>query len=134
MAENTEAENWEPLTVGKAVVVELGRLRWPLSATPDADWTIAFHNAPLEKSGSAEYVLTRSAPEVVGREIEWEVGPKNHLDANIRVRSKVEAANAAYPGVLTRRAEDRERQAAQQRAREDAIKDAQRVLDEASGK
>jgi hypothetical protein len=133
MAQNSGAGEWDPVTVGHAIVVDLHTVRWALSAAPDTDWIAAFRNAPMTKSGSMEYVTTGSEPKVAGHEIEWKVGPKDHLDANIQVRQKVDAANAAYPVVLARRAEARDRAAVKKQGDEDAIKEAQRLLDEASG-
>lgn len=133
MAQNSGAGEWDPVTVGRAVVVDLQTLRWALSAAPETDWIAAFRNAPMTKTGSMEYVMTGSEPTVAGREIEWKVGQKDHLDANIQVRRKVDAANAAYPVVLARHADARDRAAAKRQGDEDAIKEAQRLLDEASG-
>jgi hypothetical protein len=133
MAQNGGPDDWDPVTVGRAVVVALRAVRWPLSATPDEDWITAFHNAPTNKSGSTEYVLTRSEPNVQGRDIKWTVGPDDHIDADIRVREKADAANAAYRGILKKRAAVRDQAAENKRAIEAEIEEAQRLLDEASG-
>lgn len=131
MTQNTEAENWEPLTVDKAVVVTINMLRWTLSAMPDPDWVTAFQNAPLEKSGTGGYATGPYATRIVGQKIEWSVEEPNHLDANLLVRQKVEAANAAYRGVLAKRAAAHGQLVAAEEASKEAIKKAQQRLDNA---
>ncbi len=133
MALGSDLEDWDPLTVWRAVVVDLHTVRWSLSEIPDADWIAAFRNAPTNKSGSTEYMASGSEPTISGRDIEWKVGPDDHLDANLRVHEKVEIANDAYRAVLKQRAGERERVAEERRVRDAAIAEAQRRLDEANG-
>jgi len=133
MALDSRPEEWDPLTVWRAVVVDLQTLRWSLSETPDADWIAAFRAAPTIRSGSSEYMTSGSEPALSGRDIEWSVGPDDHLDANLRVHEKVDVANAAYLDVLKRRSGERERLAEEQRAGDAAIAAAQRRLDHANG-
>ena len=81
----------------------------------------------------AEYLTSGSEPTISGRDIEWKVGPDDHLDANLRVHEKVDAANRAYRAMLEQRAGERERIAEEQGVRDAAIAEAQRRLDEANG-
>lgn len=133
MMQSSDPKEWDPFTVWRTTVVDLQTVRWSLSAAPDPDWIAAFHNAPTEKSGSTEYVMSRSEPTISGEDIEWNVGPKDHLDANLRVHEKVDVANSAYREVLKRRAAERERVEEQTRGRDAAIVAAQRKLDQANG-
>jgi hypothetical protein len=124
---------WEPLTVGRATVVDLTTLRWTLSVAPDTDWVVAFRDAPVTRSGVGGFVFSGWDPQITGQEIEWRVDEPNHVSADREVRERVDAANAAYPTVLANRAADRDREAGEKQAGEAAIKEAQRRLDEASG-
>jgi hypothetical protein len=74
-----------------------------------------------------------SEPTISGEDIEWKVGPNDHLDANLRVHEKVNVANSAYLELLKRRAIERERAGDETRVRGAAIEEAQRKLDEANG-
>jgi hypothetical protein len=133
VAEPTDAPIWTPVTVDRTQVVELDKLEWTLSAVPDDDWIRAFRNATANKSGSMDYELSQTGPEVYGAAIVWQVGPADHLDANQYVQTKLGAANAAYPEVLARRAEESQRHAEDERSGEAAIEEAQRRLDDANG-
>ena len=133
MAHFGDVEVWDPLTVWRAIVVDLQTLRWSLSEAPEPDWIAAFRKAPTNKRGSAEYLTSGSEPTISGRDIEWKVGPDDHLDANLRVHEKVDAANRAYRAMLEQRAAERGRIAEEQGVRDAAIAEAQRRLDEANG-
>lgn len=133
MAQSSDPIEWDPFTVWRTTVIDLQTLRWSLSAAPDPVWIAAFRDAPTNKSGSAEYVMSGSEPTVSGGDIEWNVSPEDHLDANLRVHEKVDVANGAYREVLRQRAAERERVAEQTRARDAAIAEAQTKLDEANG-
>ena len=58
MAHFGDVEVWDPLTVWRAIVVDLQTLRWSLSEAPDPDWIAAFRNAPTSKRGSTEYLTS----------------------------------------------------------------------------
>jgi hypothetical protein len=133
VSQPSDPRAWDPFTVWRTTVVDLQTLRWSLSEAPDPDWIAAFRDAPTNKSGSTEYVMSGSEPTVSGQDIEWKVGPQDHLDANLRVHQKVEVANDAYREVLSKRAAERERTADEKRVRDAAIEEAQRKLDEANG-
>jgi hypothetical protein len=133
MVQSSDPREWDPFTVWRATVVDLQTVRWSLSETPDPEWIAAFRNAPTNKSGATEYATSGSEPTISGQDIEWKVGPRDHLDANLRVHEKVDVANAAYREVLQRRADEGERVADEKRARDAAIEEAQRKLDEANG-
>jgi hypothetical protein len=133
MAQSIDPQEWDPFTVWRTTIVDLQTVRWSLSEAPDPDWIAAFRHAPTDKSGSTEYVMSGSEPTISGQDIEWKVGPEDHLDANLRVHEKVDAANGAYREALLRRAAQRERMAEEKRARDAAIEEAQRKLDEANG-
>jgi len=126
-----QKEGWVPIRVGRAVVVDLETVTCALSDRPDSDWIAAFRDAPVAKIGGMQYIMSGSEPMIHGQEVEWKVGPKDHLDANSRVRAKAAAANDHYLEVLKRRAAERERAAEETRVRDAAIQDAQRLLDEA---
>jgi hypothetical protein len=108
-------------------------LRWSLSEAPDSECIAAFRNAPINKRGSSEYVMPGSEPTIFGQDIEWKVGPEDHLDANLRVHEKVDIANGAYREALQRGAAEHRQVAKQQRLRDAAIEEAERRLDEANG-
>ena len=72
-------------------------------------------------------------PRIADRDIEWKVGPDDHLDANVRIHEKVDVANEAYRQTLRSRAAESEREAEYERVRDAAIAEAQRKLDEANG-
>jgi hypothetical protein len=133
MAQSSDPIDWDPFTVWRTTVIDLETLRWSLNAAPDTDWIAAFRNAPTNKSGSKGYVTSGSEPTVSGGDIEWKVGPDDHLDANLRVHEKVDIANGAYREGLQRRAAERDRAADEARVRDAAIAEAQRKLDEANG-
>jgi hypothetical protein len=133
MIHSSDPKEWDPFTVWRTIVVDLQTVRWSLSAAPDPDWIAAFQNARTEKSGSPEYVMSGSEPTISGEDIEWSVGPKDHLDANLRVHEKVDVANSAYREVLARRDLERERVDEEKRVRDAAIEEAQRQLDEVNG-
>jgi hypothetical protein len=133
MAQSIEPQEWDPFTVWQTTVVDLQTLRWSLSEAPDPEWIAAFRNAPTNKHGSTEYRMSGSEPTVTGQDIEWKVGPEDHLDANLRVHEKVAIANGAYREVLQRQAAERQQVADQKRLRDAAIEEAQRKLDEANG-
>jgi hypothetical protein len=125
--------DWDPLIVWQATVVDLETVRWSLSAAPEPEWIAAFASAPTNKSGSREYVMSPAEPTVADRDIVWKVGPDDHLDANLRIHEKVNAANGAYREALQNRAAESEREAETRRAHDAAIMEAQRKLDEANG-
>jgi hypothetical protein len=133
VAQVSDPTEWDPLTVWRATVVDLQTLRWSLSAVPDSDWIEAFRNAPTNKSGSPEYVTSGLEPTMSGGDIEWKVGPEDHLDANLRIHEKVDVANGADREVRQERAAERTRVEEENRARDAAIEEAQRKLDEANG-
>jgi hypothetical protein len=133
MAQSAEPQEWDPFTVWRTTVVDLQTVHWSLSEAPDPDWIAAFRSAPTSKSGSTEYVMSGSEPTISGQDIEWKVGPEDHLDANLRVHEKVDVANVAYREMLQRRAGEREQAAEEKRLRDAAIEEAQRKLDEANG-
>jgi hypothetical protein len=133
MAQSIDPLEWDPFTVWRTTVVDLQTVRWSLSEAPDPDWIAAFRNAPTRKSGSTEYLMSGSEPTITGPDIEWKVAPEDHLDANLRVHEKVGVANGAYRDMLQRRAAEREQMAEARRARDAAIEEAQRRLDEANG-
>jgi hypothetical protein len=133
MAQGLEPQEWDPFTVWRTTVVDLQTLRWSLSEAPDPEWIAAFRDAPTNKSGTMEYVMSGSEPTISGQDIEWKVGPEDHLDANLRVHEKVDIANGAYREVLQRQAAERQQVADEKRLRDAAIEEAQRKLDEANG-
>jgi hypothetical protein len=133
MAQSIDPREWDPFTVWRTTVVDLQTVRWSLSEAPDAEWIAAFRNAPTDKRGSTEYVMSGSEPIISGQDIEWKVGPEDHLDANIRVHEKVDVANGAYSEMLQRRAAERQHVAEEKRVHDAAIEEAQRELDEANG-
>ena len=133
MAQRSDPIEWDPFTVWRTTVIDLQTVRWSLSAAPVPDWIAAFRDAPTNKSGSADYAASGSEPTVSGGDIEWKVGPDDHLDANLRVHEKVDAANGAYREVLKQRAAERDRAEEKARVRDAAIAAAQRKLDEANG-
>ncbi len=133
MAERDGSDHWDPLTVWRSVVVDLETLRWSLSEEPDREWIEAFRNARTDRSGSPEYLKPELEPTISGQDIEWKVGPQDHLDANLRVHEKVDIANGVYRDAVAQRAAEGERVAQEQRVRDSAIAEAQRRLDEANG-
>jgi hypothetical protein len=133
MAQSIDPQEWAPFTVWRTTVVDLQTVSWSLSEAPDPQWIEAFRNAPINKRGSTEYVMSGSEPTIAGHDIEWKVGPEDHLDANLRVHEKVDVANGAYREVLEKRAADRQQMAEEKRLRDAAIEEAQRKLDEANG-
>jgi hypothetical protein len=133
MTQTSDPGAWDPLTVWRATVVDLQTVRWSLSEAPDPDWIAAFRDAPTNKTGSSEYVMSGSEPTISGQDIEWKVGPQDHLDANLRVHEKVEVANGAHREVLNKRADERDRVGEEKRVLGAAIEEAQRKLDEANG-
>lgn len=133
MAQSIDPQEWAPVTVWRTTVVDLQSVRWSLSEAPDQEWIAAFRHAPINKRGSTEYVMSGSEPTISGQDIEWNVGPEDHLDANLRVHEKVHVANGAYREVLQKRAADHEQMAQEKRLRDAAIEEAQRKLDEANG-
>jgi hypothetical protein len=133
MTQSIDPQEWDPFTVWRTTVVDLQTVRWSLSEAPDPDWIAAFRSAPTKKSGSTEYVTSGSEPTISGPDIEWKVGPQDHLDANLRVHDKVDVANGAYRELLRGRAAERHQMAEEKRVRDAAIEEAQRKLDEANG-
>jgi hypothetical protein len=133
MAQSIDPQEWDPFTVWRTTVVDLETLRWSLSEAPDPEWIAAFRDAPTDKRGSTEYVMSGSEPTISGQDIEWKVGPEDHLDANLRVHEKVDVANGAYGEMLQARAAAHRQKAEEKRLRDDAIEEAQRKLDEANG-
>jgi hypothetical protein len=133
MSETDGIDQWDPLTVWRAVVIDLETVRWSLSEEPDPEWIEAFRNARTDRSGSPEYLNAGSEPAISGRDIEWKVGPEDHLDANLRVHERVDIANGVYREVVAKRAAEGDRVAQEQRVRVAAIAEAQRRLDEANG-
>jgi hypothetical protein len=133
MAQSIEPQEWDPFTVWQTTVVDLQTLRWSLSDAPEPEWVAAFRNALTNKRGSTEYMTSGSEPTISGHDIEWKVGPEDHLDANLRVHEKVDIANGAYREVLQRRAAEHQQAADEKRLRDAAIEEAQRRLDEANG-
>ena len=97
------------------------------------EWIEAFRNARTDRSGSPEYLNAGSEPAISGQDIEWKVGPEDHLDANLRVHERVDIANGVYREVVAKRAAEGDRVAQEQRVRVAAIAEAQRKLDEANG-
>lgn len=133
MAQSIDPQEWDPFTVWRTTVVDLQTVRWSLSDAPDPEWIAAFRNAPTDKRGSTEYVMSGSEPTISGQDIEWKVGREDHLDANLRVHEKVDVANGAYRQVLQRRAAKHRQAAEEKRVHDAAIEEAQRKLDEANG-
>ena len=133
MTQTGNAIEWDPVIVWRATVVDLETLRWSLSTAPEPGWIAAFANAPTHRRGSREYLMSRAEPTIADRDIEWKVGPEDHLDANPRIHEKVDAANSVYREALQSCAAESEREAATRRARDAAIAEAQQKLDEANG-
>jgi hypothetical protein len=133
MTQSIDPQEWDPFTVWRTTVVDLETVRWSLSEAPDPEWIAAFRDASTDKRGSTEYVMSGSEPTISGQDIEWKVGPEDHLDANLRVHEKVDVANGAYGEMLQRQAAERRQEAEQNRVRDAAIEEAQRKLDEANG-
>jgi hypothetical protein len=124
---------WTPLTLHGPTVVNLQLLEWTLSATPEQEWIDSFKNAPTTQQGSGAYVLSNSRPGIHGRQVTWNVGEDDQIDAARNVRQRVEYANSRYAEILADRAAERERQAESPREEQAAIDAAQRRLDEARG-
>jgi len=96
MAQRSDPIEWDPFTVWRTTVIDLRTVRWSLSAAPDPQLDRGIRDAPTKKSGSA-HLASGSEPTVSVGDIEWKVGPDDHLDANLRVHEKVDVANGVYP-------------------------------------